>query len=360
MHFSPKLALTAAVVLAAAGMFTWKYRQYLVDPWTRDGQVRANVVKITPRVSGPIVALPIEDNQFVKKGDLLFAVDPRTFQAALDKAKADLDATRDQIGNLTQQVHSAAAARQQSESSLRDAAFGVTSAQAHFDEMKKDLDRYQTLVTSGTIARRDFDLSQESFIKAQAAFNQAQAQLDKAKAAQIQAGSELARTKAQLGATGEDNPLLRKAVAEWEQARLDLEFTQVRAPVDGYVSNLNLRLGSQAVANQPMLALIDANSFWIAGFFRETTIGAMKPGDKALVTLMTYPDEPLAGEVESIGQGVAQQDGSTGQDLLPSISPTFEWIRLAQRVPVRVHIVKKPQDVVLRVGTTASVLVMTN
>ena len=143
------------------------------------------------------------------------------------------------------------------------------------------------------------------------------------------------------------------------QAELNLEFTQVRAPVDGFVTNLNLRLGSQAVANQPTLALVDVNSFWICGFFKETAIGKIGEGVKAVVTLMAYPDTPLEGYVDSIGWGIAQQDGSTGFELLPTISPTFEWIRLAQRVPVRIHLTNVPKEVKLRVGTTCSVLVMT-
>ena len=97
---------------------------------------------------------------------------------------------------------------------------------------------------------------------------------------------------------------------------------------------LELRLGSQAVANQPALALIDTNSYWVDGFFRETTIAEIRSGDKAVVTLMTYPDQPLEGTVDSLGWGISQQDGSTGFELLPQVSPTFEWIRLAQRVPV--------------------------
>jgi multidrug resistance efflux pump len=139
-----------------------------------------------------------------------------------------------------------------------------------------------------------------------------------------------------------------------------LLFTKVKAPVDGYVTNVDIRLGSQAVSNQPLLALVDTNSYWVHGFFKETLIGKMANGDKALITLMTYPDKPLSGIVDSIGWGIAQQDGSTGSDLLPSVSPTFEWIRLAQRVPVRVHLTDVPPGVALRVGTTASVLVMTD
>lgn len=359
MRFPIRIVLTTAVVCLAVGLMAFKFRQYLLDPWTRDGQVRANVVKITPRVSGPIVALPIKDNQYVHKGDLLFVIDPRTFQAAFDKASANLDQTRNQIDNLTQQVKSATASRQQCEIAIRKASFAVTSAKAHFDEASKDLGRNESLVARDTIARRDYDLSKETSIKAQSDFNQSQAQLESAISAQIKAESDLASSKALLGAPGEDNPLLRQAMAQWEEAKLNLEFSKVKAPVDGYVTNLSLRLGTQAVANQPLLALVDADSFWIAGYFRETFIGGIAAGDKAVVTLMTYPDAKIEGEVESIGQGVAQQDGATGEDLLPTINPTFEWIRLAQRIPVRIHILRKPENVVLRVGTTASVLVMT-
>jgi multidrug resistance efflux pump len=133
----------------------------------------------------------------------------------------------------------------------------------------------------------------------------------------------------------------------------------VRAPVDGYITNLNVRIGSQAVANQPMLALVDVNSYWIDGFFKEDIIGDVHAGNEAVVTLMTYPDQPLEGYVDSLGWGIAQQDGSTGFDLLPNVNPSFEWIRLAQRVPVRIYLNEVPESVQLRVGTTCSVLVKT-
>jgi multidrug resistance efflux pump len=187
----------------------------------------------------------------------------------------------------------------------------------------------------------------------------AEAQLLQMQAQLSEAEANLAKARANLGAPGERNAQLRLAQAEVREAELNLEFTQVKAPVDGYVTNLNLRLGSQAVENQPTLALVDINSFWIHGFFRENYIEDIRKGDRAVVTLMTYPDKPLEGRVDSLGWGIAQDDGSTGFDLLPTISPTFEWIRLAQRVPVRIHLDQVPAEVKLRVGTTASVLVMT-
>ncbi len=283
-----KFLLTTTIVLAAVGLFAAKYWDYITNPWTRDGQVRAQVIQITSRVTAPIMNLPIKDNQFVKKGDLLFEIDPRTFKAALAKAEADLKVARVSASNARVEAKRYRAAQKES---------------------------------PGSVSALDLELKED------------QQRAAEAKVLESEAGVE--------------------------QAQLNLEFTQVRAPVDGYVTNLNLRLGSQAVANQPALALVDVNSFWVHGFFRETVIGDMRPGDRAIVTLMTYPDQPLEGRVNSVGWGIAQDDGSAGQDLLPTISPTFEWIRLAQRVPVRVHLLDVPDDVKLRVGTTASVLVMT-
>ncbi len=147
------------------------------------------------------------------------------------------------------------------------------------------------------------------------------------------------------------------AQAQLEQARLDLAFTHVVAPVSGYVVNLTVQPGTMSIAYNPLLALINADTFRVDGFFRETQIRDFRPGDRALVTLMTYPHQPLDAVVESIGWGIARQDGSTGKELLPSVSPTFEWIRLAQRIPVRLRFEALPKGVELRVGTTASVLV---
>jgi multidrug resistance efflux pump len=187
----------------------------------------------------------------------------------------------------------------------------------------------------------------------------AEAELLQMQASLSEAKANLAKAEANLGAPGEQNAQVRQAKAAVRSAELNLEFTHKKAPVDGYVTNLNLRLGSQAVANQPLMALVDVNSFWVTGFFRENHIEGIRIGDRSIVTLMSYPDKPLEGHVNSLGWGIAQDDGSTGFDLLPNISPTFDWIRLAQRVPVRIHLDKVPESVQLRVGTTASVLVMT-
>jgi len=335
-----------------------KYWDYIAHPWTRDGQVRANVIQIAPRVSGPIVRLPIHDNQFVKTGDLLFEIDPRTYQAALDQARANLDQTRDRLKDLAQQVKAAEAALQQSELRIDQADSAVKSAEAELIKARADFERATELIARGDVSRRTFDEGKAAYEVNQARLAQAQSQRIQADAALRQSQAELARAKASLGAPGDENAQLRAAKAALATTQLNLDFTQVKAPADGYVTNLNLRLGSQLVANQPALALVDVNSFWVHGYFRETMVGTVGTGDRAIVTLMTYPDRPLQGYVDSIGWGIAQQDGSVGQDLLPAINPTFQWIRLAQRVPVRVHLDPVPEGIELRVGTTASVLIM--
>jgi len=250
--------------------------------------VRAQVVKITPRVSGPIVELPVTDNQAVHTGDLLFRIDPRTYELAVEQAEAKLKQAQ-------------------------------ASALVSLDQATR---------------ARDLHTRDKGAISEQA----------------------LVRKENNLLVSDADVEVAR---ANLHAAKLDLEFTAVRAPVDGYITHLKLRHGTQTVANQPAVALIDTASFWVHGFFKETQIRNVRAGNKAVIKLMTYPDQPLDGVVESIGWGIAQQDGTPDADLLPSINPTFDWIRLAQRIPVRIRLTRIPEGVELRVGTTASVFIST-
>ena len=354
-----KYLLTGLIVLIAAVLILIKYWDYVENPWTRDGQVRAEVIQITPRVSGPIVKLEVQDNQFVKIGDLLFEIDPRTFAANLEQAQAQYDKTGDdylarekQVEAAQAQVEAARAAVQQAKSSIKELDSTIEKNKAEYGRQQEMMPQKATSQKSVDRAKANYEVSVEQRKGKVAGVTKAQATLSQAEAA-------MAEAKANLGAPGDANASIREARAAVRQAELDLEFTQVRAPADGYITNLNLRLGSQAVANQPVLALVDVNSYWVHGFFRETFIGQIQKGDKAIVTLMAYPDTPIEGFVDSLGWGIAQQDGSTGFELLPNVSPTFEWIRLAQRVPVRIHLTEVPEEIKLRVGTTASVLVKT-
>lgn len=279
--------LLTLLIIGIACVFCYvRYNAYFRNPWTRDGIVQADIVEVAARISGPVKAVYVRDNQFVKAGDPLFDLDDRLARVGVVQAEA----------YLLQKQAQAKAAR---------------------DKAARDIRLRQN--APGSISPETVQQSEDALLSAEADVAVAQAQLN--------------------------------------QARLDLTFTHIVAPVDGYIVNLTVQPGTMSIAYKPLLALINANTFRVDGFFRETQIRDFRPGDRALVTLMTYSHQPLDAVVESIGWGIARKDGSTGKELLPSVSPTFEWIRLAQRIPVRLRFDNLPKDVELRVGTTASVLV---
>ena len=284
-----RIVITLSAVAIAAWVLYGMYKDYLIYPWTRDGQVSAQVIQITPRVTGPLIELPIKDNQWVKKGELLFKIDPNDYMAQVDRALSELANAR------------AAAAE------AKDAA----------DRVRKGHKVFSGIISEQKLVQAEYQ--------------------QKAAHAQVLA-----------------------AKADLRSAKLNLSYTEMYAPTDGFITHLRLRNGSQAVANQSLLALVDTESYWIDAFFKETLMENIQPGDKAIVKLMSYPDKPIEGVVDSLGWGVAQDDGSPGYQGLPDIEPSFDWIRLAQRIPVRIHLGELPPGVILRVGTTATVIVLSN
>lgn len=354
-----KIIATSVILLVALGMIAYKYVDYFKYPWTRDGMVRAQVIQVVPRVSGQLVRVPIRNNQLVKQGDLLFEIDPSTFQSNVNLAHAQFDNMRDIVKSLAEQVDVMRAAVAQSESDRNQARFEVEGYVATTENARIEFVRTKTLLAQGVTDQRDYDNKNTTYQDDLAQLNEAKSHVNQMTAELERSKAALARSIADLGVLGEANPRLRRAEADLELAQQNLNFTKVWAPMDGYITNLQLRVGDSAVANQPIVAVIDPNSFYVEAFFRETFIGNLQDGDRAVVTLMSYPDTPLQGRVESIGWGIAQQNGSTGFQLLPSVKPTFEWIQLAQRIPVMVRLEHVPDTVKLRAGTTASVVVMT-
>ena len=266
---------------------------------------------------------------------------------------------RDIIKSLTEQVDVMARQIGERDAELSQARFEVEGSAADAENARVVYERAEKLLVEGVGAASDADNKAAAYQVALSEWRGARARVSQATDALAQAKDSLARALADLGAPGENNPRLRRAAADLELAQLNLDFTKVRAPADGYVTNLQLHVGDSAAANQPVLALIDANSFYVQAFFRETFVGNFRNGDRAVVTLMSYPDTPLEARVDSIGWGIAQQNGSTGFEQLPTVQATFEWIRLAQRLPVMVRIEKVPDNIELRAGTTASVVVIT-
>ena len=358
MNIPRKYLTTGTVVLIAVLAVALKYWDYLLNPWTRDGQVRAEVVQIAPRVSGPVVELNVVDNQYVSAGDVLFVIDPRTFEAGLDQARARYDLTVDSYTAKQKQVQAAEAQIGVAQASVDQAQSAIAASDAAVENASSEYQRQQELIKDRATSQKSVEGAKANYEVAVQKRLGAIGSLAQAQASLAQAEANLAQMRATLGAAGDANASIREARAALQQAQLNVEFTKVLPPVDGYVTNLNLRLGSQVVASQPVLALVDAHSFWVQAFFKETSIEGIGSGDRALVTLMAYPDKPVEGRVDSLGWGIASQNGTTGFELLPNVSPTFEWIRLAQRVPVRVHLAALPEGVALRAGMTGSVLVM--
>jgi len=283
-----KRYLITLLLFVAAGFVVYSYYQsYTSNPWTRDGQVSAFIVSITPRVTGQAVKIHVDDNSKVSKGDLLFEIDPSIYKAAYRKALA-----------------------------TQKQAFALLAKAKNEEQRALNLEKRTPGAVSVLTLNNLNNAVQTS-----------------------SANVELAK-------------------ANVEEAGLNLEYTKVYAPTNGYITNLNLREGSQVVANSPVVALIDEDSFWIEGYFKETDLVGVNPQDKAMVTLMMHKNVQLKGHIKSIGFGIAKQDGSTGNDLLPNVNPNFQWIRLAQRIPIKVELDKVPKDIQLRVGMTASIKIL--
>ena len=411
----PKLVTITLVVVALACAYLL-YHRYKARPWTRDGQVQADVVKIAPRVSGYLVQVSVQDNQFVRKGDLLFQIDPSSFQLTVDQAQVDLDQAREDVSALeaavraaeatvTQrkagvtsaqsQIDAAQAGIDSAEAAVKEAAAGVSSARAviaqnsaQLEQAQREAARAKRLadnkagsVEDAEAKAADVKAKQAQLESAKAGFQQAEATLDKAKAAQSEAQAQLViaqnglieaeaavtsaiastdQAKANLGELGEANVRIRSAKVQLEQAKLNLSWTSIHAASDGYVTNMSLRSGTFVAAGTPFAAFVDASSFRVDAYFQETKLKNIQPGDRAIITLMGHNERHIEGEVESIGYAVtppnvAQTDGPNY--LVPTIQPSFDWIRLAQRVPVRIRFTQVPEDLHLVAGTTASIAI---
>jgi RND family efflux transporter MFP subunit len=274
--------LIALGTVAAAAVLAWAtWQTYMGAPWTRDGTVRAYVVTMAPEVAGRIVKLPIADNQFVHKGDVLFEIEPTDYRIALEGAQAQ---------------------------AKRDA--------ATLDYARANEGRQATLEGEGWVSKNIYQQSASALHQLEAALAVDQAAIAK--------------------------------------AQLDLSRVVIRSPVNGYVTNMLAQLGDYANVGQRLIALVDADSFWIDGYFEETSLGRILEGDPATVKLMGY-SQLVRGHVGGVARGINVPNAQPDQAGLASVNPIFTWVRLAQRVPVRVHIDQVPDGVRLVAGMTATV-----
>jgi RND family efflux transporter MFP subunit len=278
--FLPRLLITAVMVAIAAaiGWQLWVY--YMLDPWTRDGRVRADVVEVAPDVSGLVAEVFIHDNQTVHIGDRLFQIDPVRFKLALAQADAS-----------------------------------VAKAQATLALARSDARRVDSL-SGNAVAAQTRDQSNTNVLEAQAA--------------------------------------LDAALADQGVAQLNLARTTVTATVNGVVSNFSMRPGDYVTAGNAVAALVDTDSIYVDGYFEETKLPRIQVGDAARVSLLGG-GPALIGHVQSIDAGIADTERSESPNLLANINPTFTWVRLAQRIPVRIQLDHVPAATRLIAGLTATV-----
>ncbi|MCF1491068.1 efflux RND transporter periplasmic adaptor subunit [Agrobacterium vitis] len=274
-----RVAVTLVVVVAAlfAGYHLWVY--YMEEPWTRDGRVRADVAEIAPDVTGPVSEVLAKDNATVRKGDVLFKVDAKRFELALEQAQADLD---------------------QAKSSL--------------DEAVRERQREERLGDSASAQARDKAVSAEE--QAQASYN--------------------------------------KALASRDVAKLDLDRTGVKSTVNGTVSNFSLQVGDFVNRGTATVAVVNTDTLRVEAYFEESKLQRIREGDRASVRIMGQKTV-LTGRVESMATGIQDRERDSSSGLLVNITPTFNWVRLAQRVPVRIHLENVPEGTRLISGLTATV-----
>ena len=378
------------VVVAAA--FTLLLSIYQVDlhPRTDDANVWANYIEIAPEVSGRLVELPIKDNDFVKKGGLLFVIDPRPYEYALQQALADQELLEQQIIDENRKIaaqnsavdaagaalHVSRTGIQTASSSIDLAKAAVTRAQAaraaaeaRLKYATNDLNRIQPLLqkqyvtvdqvdqanTAVRVAQGNFDESQAALIQSQAALNQAILQHE-------QAGNTAVESQARLGQAVHTVDRVETLLAERpakaakvDSARLDLERTRVLAPFDAYVTNMNISEGAYARPGVPIFTLIDSRNWYVVANYRESKLKNIHLGSHVDVYVMGHPDRRFGGHVESIGYGVFPEDGSVAGGL-PNIERTLNWVHLSARFPVRIHI-DDPDPNLFRIGATAVTVV---
>ena len=306
-------------------------------PFTSDAYVQAYVVQVSPRFQGlsnlqggQVVLLNVRESQAVKKGELLFEIDPRAFQQRVALLDAKLVQT---IYQVTQMESELAAAKAEEDRLTAEEAYA-----------KVVHDQENMIFKGDATTERRFKDAVQKHKAAQAARERAQAQISKVEqwlAARI----------------GEQHALVAEAEAELELAKLNLEWTRVCAPANGYISNFQLREGSYVHAGTPVLTFIDSDQWWVVANYRENALENIRPGQRVGLTFNTYPGRIFPGVVRHVTWGVNQGQGApTGN--LPEVVEPHNWIRLAQRFQVWIT-PEMPEEYPLRVGATASVVVYT-
>jgi multidrug resistance efflux pump len=329
--------ITLATV-ALAGLLGWAmWGVYMGAPWTRDATVRAYVITMAPEVAGRIVELQVVDNKYVHRGDLLMVIDPTNYSISVSQAEA---------------------AVQQAQASVQNIDAQITVQQAQINANQAQLDQAQAvLVFAGQQAARYQTLARDGYGSVQNAqqftsqLHQQEAAVQTARQNLVLAQRQVESLKAQRVSA---EATLAQAGAQLRQAHVNLERTRILAPVDGYVTNLLAQLGDYINVGANAISVVDANSFWVDGYFEETTLAPIRVGDPAQIKLMGH-SQIIRGHVDSIARAINVANAQPNNQGVANVNPIFTWVRLAQRIPVRIHIDEVPSGLVLSAGMTATV-----
>jgi multidrug resistance efflux pump len=330
--------LITLATTALAGVLGWAmWEAYMGAPWTRDATVRSYVVTMAPQVAGRIVELPVIDNQFVHTGDLLLVIDPTDYRIAVELAGAAVRQAQANVENFEAQI----TVQQAQVSASQDQ---VEQAQAALTYAEQQAARYQDLAQreAGTVQMEQQTAS---------TLRQDQAALKNAQASVALAERQIAVLKAQLGSA---QASVAQTSAQRDQAQVNLERTNIRSPVNGWVTNLMAQIGDYPIVGRNVISVTDADSFWVDAYFEETMLASIRDGDPARIKLMGYR-QIVRGEVAGVARGINVPNAQPDAEGLATVNPIFTWVRLAQRVPVRIRINQVPDGVRLVAGMTATV-----
>ncbi|WP_167471067.1 multidrug transporter subunit MdtN [Cupriavidus lacunae] len=328
-------AIAILLAVAAIGLAVFVVWRLDAAPRTDDAYAYADTINVAPEVSGRIVELAVKDNQAIRRGDVLYRIDPRPFEMQLAKARATLTALDREI-ELTQRSVNA------QKLGAAAAAANIERARAAAEQAKDTLARTEPLLGTEYVSAEQVD-------QARTARRSAQAQLNAA---------VLDAERATAGISGVDALVARREVvkAEIALAELNLEYAIVRAPFDGIVVNLRTSVGQFAAAGHPVFTLVNTTRWYVVANFRETDLAHIKPGQRTQVYVLGQADKRFRGVVDSVGYGVFPDDGGADAGGLPHVPRSINWVRVAQRFPVRI-LVEKPDPAVFRIGASAVAIV---
>lgn len=316
--------LTVAILAIICVLHLWNY--YNAEPWTRDGRVRGDVIQVSSDISGLVTEVLVQDNQTVKKGQVLFKIDLARQTLDVEQAKSDLAKANSGLA--------------EAEAGLAQAQANLIKSQANIQLADKNAQRYADLM-NGAISKQEQD---QMF----AARDQSHAEHQQLQAAIQQSEANIKQQKA----------LIEAATSSFHLAELNMHRAEVVAPADGTLSNFDMRVGNYVKVGQAVAALLDRKQLYVVGYFEETKLNKIHLGDAATIQLMG-DSEKIKGHVQGIASGIEDRERTTSSGLLANVNPTFSWVRLAQRVPVKIVLDELPKNELAFVaGRTATIHIL--